>query len=297
LKRQRCLVLDKISFENAKEFYYRGNSTGVLLIHGFSGTPSEVRALGEFLRKKGYTVKGILLKGHGTVPKDMKKYGYRDWISGAVEGYKALKQECEEVFAVGLSMGGLLSLYLARNYDIKGAAVLSTPIRIHGKTAALDFFKRNFKAHILGKTEKKDIDIISYDKSPLKSMRHLFRLIRYIRENLKYIEKPVLIMQSYRDRTVSPLSANIIYNNIGSGDKSIVYLHKSGHIITCDKEKERVFEEVYGFIKARSADKRENREEEERCDVVGKSGENDKRGDEGKAPILYEGGCIQATVL
>jgi carboxylesterase len=253
--------------ELAKEFYYKGNNTGILLIHGFTGTPSEVRFLGEFLRDKGFTVKGILLKGHGTTPDDMRKFGYRDWISGAVEGYKSLKQECDEVFAVGLSMGGLLSLYLARNYDVRGVAALSAPIRIHGRLAALAFIEKNFKTYILRNPDKKDINIISYDKSPIVSVNSLFKLIRYIKASLKFIDKPVLIMQSYGDRTVSPLSANIIYNNIGSKDKSIVYLHKSGHLITCDNEKELVFAEVYNFIKTKSAFKREKDNNIERTRV------------------------------
>lgn len=266
---RQVFFLSKMNRELAKEFYYKGNKTGVLLIHGFTGTPSEVRFLGEFLRDKGYTVKGILLKGHGTTLEDMKKCSYRDWTRGAVEGYKSLKQECDEVFAVGLSMGGLLSLYLARNYDIRGAAILSAPIRIQGTSAAVSYLERNFKTYILRNPEKKDINTIGYDKSPIVGVHNLFKLIRYAKANLKFIEKPVLIMQSYRDRTVSPISANIIYNNIGSKDKSIIYLHKSGHIITCDNEKEQVFDEVYNFIKTKSAFKREENKKEERCNIIG----------------------------
>ncbi len=252
---QSCggVFLNGIKSELAKEFYYKGNNTGILLIHGFTGTPSEMRFLGEYLRDKGYTVRGILLKGHGTTPEDMKKCSYRDWMRGAAEGYKSLKQECDEVFAVGLSMGGLLALYLARNYDVRGAVTLSAPIRIHGRTAAASFVERNFRTYILRCPEKKNVNIISYEKSPIISVHNLFRLIRYVKENLVSIKKPVLIMQSYGDRTVSPLSANIIYNSIGSEDKSIIYLHKSGHVITCDNEKEQVFEEIYSFIKAKSA--------------------------------------------
>jgi len=239
--------------ELANEFYYKGNNTGVLLIHGFTGTPYEMRLLGEFLRSKGYTVKGILLKGHGTIPEDMKKSSYRDWIHGAVEGYKLLKQECDEVFAAGFSMGGLLSLYLARNYDIKGAVTLSAPIRIQGRKAALSYVENKFKTYMLKKTHKGGINAIGYDKSPIVSVFNLFKLIWYVDANLGHIEKPVLIMQSYGDMTVSPVSANIIYNNLGSKDKSIVYLQKSGHVITCDSEKNQVFEEVYNFIKGKSA--------------------------------------------
>ncbi len=255
--------------EFAKEFYYKGSNIGVLLIHGFTGTPSEMRLLGEYLRDKGYTVKGILLKGHGTVPEDMKKSNYRDWIHGAVQGYQALKQECDEVFVVGFSMGGLLALYLARNYDIKGAATLSAPIRLHGRKAALSYIERNFRAHILRRPPKRKINVISYEKSPMVSVYNFFRLVRYVKANLGAIEKPILIMQSYGDRTVSPASGNIIYNRLGSKDKSIVYLHKSGHVITCDVEKDRVFEEVYNFIKAKSSFKIEIDENERRGDVIG----------------------------
>ena len=257
-----------INSKYAKEFYFKGNNTGVLLIHGFTGTPYEMRFLGEFLRSKGYTVRGILLKGHGTTPKDMKKCSFRDWTHGAVQGYKSLKQECDEVVAVGFSMGGLLSLYLARNYDIRGVVTLSAPVRIYSRAAALAFIERNLKNHMTGKTENRDIDVIGYERAPLISVHHLFKLIRYVKANLKYIKKPVLVMQSYGDRAVRPKSANIIYSNIGSKDKSIIYLHKSGHVITCDKEKERVFEEVYNFIKDKSAFGREKNREEERCSCI-----------------------------
>jgi carboxylesterase len=121
----------------------------------------------------------------------------------------------------------------------------------------LSYLERNFRTYILRDPEKKDINIISYDKSTITGVNNLFRLVRYVKENLRFIEKPVLVMQSYRDRTVSPMSAHIIYSTIGSKDKSIIYLHKSGHIITCDCEKEQVFEEVHSFIKAKSAYKRE----------------------------------------
>ena len=257
--------LNDINSKYAKEFYFRGNNTGVLLIHGFTGTPYEMRSLGEFLRDKGCTVRGILLKGHGTKPEDMKRCSYRDWIHGAVEGYRSLKQECDEVFAVGFSMGGLLSLYLARNYDIRGVVTLSAPIRIYSRAAALAFIERNLKNHMTGKTENREINVIGYERAPLISVHHLFKLIRYVKANLKHIRKPVLVMQSYGDRAVSPKSANIIYSSIGSKDKSIIYLHKSGHVITCDKEKEHVFTEVYDFIKNKSAFIREADRKEERC--------------------------------
>ncbi|MFZ5354699.1 MAG: alpha/beta hydrolase [Bacillota bacterium] len=240
-----------------KEFYYKGNCTGVLLIHGFCGTPSEMRYIGEYLKERGFTVKGICIRGHGTSVADMKKTNYRDWINSAVEGYKALKQECDEVFVVGLSMGGLLGLYLARNFDVKGIVSMSAPIRIINRKSYLELARKCIKRRRFSITKDfvfkcSDKAVIGYDRAPLKSICNLFYLIRYVKQNLYAIRKPLLVLQSYGDRVVNPVSANIIYRKTNSEDKSIVYLHNSGHVITCDCEKELVFEEVYRFIKSRS---------------------------------------------
>lgn len=240
--------MNNIMNDNAKEFYFKGNGTGILLIHGFTGTPSEMRYLGEYLKGKGFTVRGVRLKGHGTSPEDMRKTNHRDWITSVVEGYKELKQECDEVFAVGLSMGGLLSLYLARNFDVKGVVSLSSPIKIRNRHAYYAFLVKYFKKYVRKYGKPRDPFIISYDRTPVRCIHSLFKLIRYIEANLDKIDKPVLIMQSYKDGTVNPVSADMIYRQIGSKDKSIIYLHESGHIITCDCEKDRVFEEVYNFI-------------------------------------------------
>ncbi len=242
--------------EQTKEFFYKGGRTGVLLMHGFCGTPSEMRYLGQYLKDKGFTVMGICLKGHGTDIRDMQKATYRDWISSAVEGYKSLKQQCDEVFVVGLSMGGILGLYLARNFDIKGVVSLSAPIRILNRKSYIEFAGKCIRRRKFSITQDmifkcSDKAVMGYSKAPLVSIYNLLRLIRYIKHNIYAIKKPVLIIQSYGDRVVNPASAGFIYNNIGSEDKSIVYLHKSGHVITCDCEKEIVFDEIYKFINDR----------------------------------------------
>jgi len=240
--------------ENAKEFFYPGSKTGILLIHGFTGSPSEMRYLGEYLKDKGFTVNGVLLKGHGTTIQDMNKTSYKDWIKSAEQGYLKLIDECDEIFVVGFSMGGALALHLAQKYDIKGIISLSTPIRILNRQYYIAMLVKYFK-FIIGKQQKivkqKDPFIISYDKTPIKCMVSLMQLINLVKADLHKIEKPILIMQSYGDGTVHPSSANFIYNRIASIDKSIIFLHNSGHVITCDIEKEQVFDEVHSFISKR----------------------------------------------
>ena len=247
-------MLTSYLHENAKEFFYPGSGTGILLIHGFTGSPSEMRYLGEFLSDKGYTVKGVLLKGHGTSIKDMAKSGYRDWIASAEQGYQELSAQCSEVFVVGFSMGGALALHLAQKKDIKGIVSLSTPIRILNRQYYIAMLVKYLK-FITGRQQKlvkqKDPFIISYDKTPLKSIIDFLQLINLVKADMHKVEQPILIMQSYGDGTVHPSSANYIYKRIGSTDKSIIFLHNSGHVITCDCEKEQVFEEVHSFISKR----------------------------------------------
>jgi carboxylesterase len=258
------IFLTDFLHENAKEFFYAGSKTGILLIHGFTGSPSEMRYLGDYLKDKGYTVKGVLLKGHGTTFQDMRKTNYRDWIKSAEQGYLKLAAECDEVFVVGFSMGGALTLHLAQKYDIKGIVSLATPIKILNRQYLIATMAKYLKFAVSKQQKtvmKKDPFIIGYNKTPIKCMLSLLQLINIVKADLHNIEKPILIMQSYGDGTVHPSSANFIYKRIASTDKSIIFLHNSGHIITCDSEKEQVFEEVHSFISKRCSSYIDNHQE------------------------------------
>ena len=240
--------------DNAKDFYFPGNKTGILLIHGFTGSPSEMRYLGDYLKDRSFSVRGVLLKGHGTSPREMKKTNFRDWIKSAELGYLELAESCDEVFVIGFSMGGAIALHLAQKYDIKGIVSLSTPIKILNRQYYIAGIVK-YLGRTLGKPLKiikqKDPFIISYDKTPFKCMISFMQLINLVKADLHKMEKPILIMQSYGDGTVNPSSANFIYKRVASTDKSIIFLHNSGHVITCDCEKEQVFEEVHNFISKR----------------------------------------------
>ena len=247
--------------ENARDFYFPGNKTGILLIHGFGGSPSEMRYIGDYLKDKSFSVRGVLLKGHGTSPQEMKKTNHKDWIKSAEQAYLELAEQCNEVFVVGFSMGGVIALHLAQKYDIKGIVSLSTPIKILSRQyyiAALVKYLYFATGKQLNTIKQKDPFIISYDRTPVKCIISLMQLINIVKSDLHKIEKPILIMQSYGDGTVHPSSANFIYKRIGSTDKSIIFLHNSGHIITCDCEKDQVFEEVHNFISKRCKSKTDN---------------------------------------
>ena len=99
--------------EGAEPFLLRGNKIGVLLIHGFTGSPAELLPLGIFLNHEGFTVLAVRLAGHGTSERDLLRTNCGDWFNSVLDGYAMLKNFCDKIFVIGHSMGALLSLKLA----------------------------------------------------------------------------------------------------------------------------------------------------------------------------------------
>ena len=111
--------------EGAEPFFLPGGSTGVLLIHGFTGLPAELVMMGRYLQQRGCTVLGVRLAGHGTTVEDMSHMTAEDWLDSVRDGYAVLRGSCEHIFVAGHSMGGLLALLLAAEKGQEQALELS----------------------------------------------------------------------------------------------------------------------------------------------------------------------------
>lgn len=238
--------------ENAKPFYFRGNNIGCLLIHGFTGTPAEMRLLGEYLNKKGYTVRGVLLKGHGTKVEDMEKTTWKDWLSSAETELIDLKHKCEKVVVIGLSMGGIIALNLASRFEVDSVVSIAAPIWIKNTRAYYSPILKYFNKYVYKSKVELPEDVrdyrISYDKTPVASVPHLLKLIRKTKRRLKKIKNPILIIQSKNDNTVRYDSAEYIYKHVGSSVKKLIFLKESGHVVTADCERLKAFEEINKFF-------------------------------------------------
>ncbi|VBB07540.1 serine aminopeptidase s33 [Lucifera butyrica] len=236
----------------AEPFILPGGSRGALLIHGFTGAPSEMRLLGEFLHNKGFTVLAPRLCGHGTSPEEMARTQWPHWYSAVEDGFHILTGLCSEIVVVGLSMGGLLGLKLTAEYpSITKVVSLSTPIRIADKRLPLLPLYRVFRDYAPKKRRRLKVDpfySVCYETTPLKSLSSLLELIRHVDKLLPLIDRPALIMQSRVEHTVRPESAQHIYQRLGSKEKKLIWLEKSGHIVTLDVEKEQVFETIAEFL-------------------------------------------------
>jgi carboxylesterase len=235
-------------------FFFEGGPTGCLLIHGFSGSPPEMRPMGEYLAEKGLTVIGVRLAGHGTTPEDMARTGWRDWIASAEEGLRELQRHCNQVFVAGLSMGGLITLHLAAHHPLDGIIAMAAPAnitdwRFHLLPLAQYFIRwvtPNIESDLTDPEAEKRL--FSYKVLPVRCIVSLRQLLHLVRRELPQIQMPALVMQGEKDHHVPADSAQIIFQELGTAEKEIVWWPNSGHCITVDSEREVVWARAYEFI-------------------------------------------------
>ncbi|HEC35537.1 MAG TPA: alpha/beta fold hydrolase [Anaerolineae bacterium] len=236
-------------------FFLEGGPVGVLLIHGFTGSPPEMRLIGDYLHQQGLTVSGPLLPGHGTTVEEMNRCRWSDWSGHVEQALADLQVCCETVFVGGLSMGSLLALYLAAHHAGLGGAILYSPAvlvadRLIYLTPLLKYVVR--KKPKSGDSDltdpKADLRLWSYEENPVFAAHELLKLLLRIRRLLPRVTCPLLIIHSTLDQAIHPNSALTTYERVGSLDKELVTLHNSGHCITVDSEWETVAEKTYCFI-------------------------------------------------
>ena len=241
--------------EGAETFLLEGNNgKAVLLLHGYTGTTAEMRPLGNHLHSLGYTVLCPRLPGHGTSVEDLKETVASQWVAAAKLGYAILAKQYSKIYVAGLSMGGLLAIVIAATVKVERAALLATPIFLQDKRAPFLPILRYF-IHYLPKHKRNYHEMQkycqAYDRMPTKPLTSLFALIKACKKELvQKITVPCIVLQSTIEHTVKPKSAQYIYDNLGTPKeaKKLVWLEKSGHILTLDAEHEKVFQTVADFF-------------------------------------------------
>jgi carboxylesterase len=247
--------MKNLVMQGAEPFFFPGGPTGCLLIHGFTGTPREMRWMGEYLSKKGYTVLGIRLAGHATSPEDMRHSSWRDWVTSVEDGITFLRGTTRKVYTVGLSMGGALSLIAASRYPIDGAVAISTPYDLPTDWR-LPFIKplsviiRNVpKGQPDWQNPDAAADHAEYPYYPSRSILQLRALLAEMRIGLADIHIPVLLVHSMMDKSVDPSNLDRIYSSLGTTDKTRLVVEKSGHVIIREPDREMVFKATVEFIR------------------------------------------------
>jgi len=238
----------------AEPFFLPGGKTGVLLIHGFTGTPKEMRWMGEYLNKKGLTVLGVRLFGHASKPEDMLRSRWWDWVTSVEDGLNILKGCTTQQCIAGLSMGGILSLIIAARYPVKCAVAISTPYALppDPRLKFLKLFSWVYPRVPKGKSDfhNKDAekDHVDYPYFPTRSLLQLKALLQEMTRGLAEIKVPVLLIQSHGDHSIPAESMDKIYEQLGSKQKEKLWVEDSGHVIVREPEREKVFRATFDFI-------------------------------------------------
>lgn len=233
-------------------FFWEGGPVGVLLSHGFTATPAEVRPLAQVLYTAGYTVAGPLLPGHGTTPEDLNGTTWRDWTGAYERMYERLQDQCEKVVIGGESLGGLLTLHAAI-YHPEAAAVLCYAPALHTTSLVKRLFAEVIKRWVPVQLKKSKPDGASalwqgYAHTPVAAATQLFRLQVEVSRYLGDIRQPLLIVQGKEDQSVYSSVPDLIADTVQSQVVEIHWMPSSGHCVILDVERETVGEITLKFL-------------------------------------------------
>lgn len=243
--------------ENARPFLMEGGEHAVLLTHGFTATPAHMLPLGERLHQAGFTVQGLLLPGHGTSVADMKKSTWQDWLQAELDAVHQLLEKYKYVSVCGLSMGGVLSLIAAEQKDVTACVPISTPVKIRfpfiglAKPASLFIKEMRWGPGSAVHDERLMMDYnVGYLGYPTEKAHDLNVLMKQAHRNLYLVNCPTLIIQSHADLTVRSVSAQMIYDGIGSKQKEILWLERVPHVCTISYECDTIAEKIIAYLRA-----------------------------------------------
>ncbi len=230
-----------------------GRRVGVLLSHGFTGSPFSMRPWGEHLADLGYAVEVPRLPGHGTSWQEMNRTRWEDWYAEVTRAFEKLAAENDVVVAAGLSMGGALVLRLAADQSsrLAGVIVVNPAVQTLRKDVlALPVLKHVVPSFpgIVNDIKKPGVDEHGYPKTPLKAAASMFAGYRALRADLGRVTVPLLYFRSTVDHVVDESSEPIIVTGVSSGDVEVVRLENSYHVATIDNDADTIFERSAEFV-------------------------------------------------
>lgn len=264
-------------------FFLKGSDKAVLLIHGITGTPSEMRYFGKILNKAGYTVFCNTLPRHCDTLVELKKVTWQEIENSCIQDLSALKKEYKKVFVCGISMGALTAIHLAYKLpqDISGIIALAPTLFYDGwslhkgkeimkltwhipwirnmvnireewpyglKDEELRDSVERFYKNARARHFSKKVFLFGSPFFPMASLYQHHLLTEIVKGELPQVKTPILILHAKEDDMASPKNAEYIYHNIASDNKNLIILEDSYHMITIDKEKDKVAQKSVEFL-------------------------------------------------
>jgi carboxylesterase len=231
---------------------------GVVLVHGYTGSPAALRPWGEFLHSKGYTVRVPLLAGHGTKPEDLNTVKWQEWPAKVTSEIRELQKSCDTIFLIGFSMGGGTVLHVATslNDEIKGIVLVNPWIHLKGVSVELAFVIsriRKMRTSVGGDIKRPGRTEWGYDATPLRGVYQALRMFRITRRNLSSVTVPVQLFHSVEDHTLPVSNTEIVMAELGSTIKNRIELVNSYHVAPLDYDQDLIFQNSLVFIEGLTA--------------------------------------------
>jgi carboxylesterase len=240
----------------AEPYHHDGGQIGVLLCHGFTGTPQSLRPWGEFLAAQGLSVSLPRQPGHGTRWQDMNRTRWEDWYAEVEKAFEDLQGRCPEVFVAGLSLGGCLALRLAEVHGpaIKGVMAVNPSIANDVPLLKLAPLLKWFVPSVPGvanDVKKPGVTELAYSRTPVKAAASLPGLWALVQSDLAKVTQPLLVYHSVDDHVVKPTSVAIIRQKVPQA--MIEELTDSYHVATLDNDADKIFAGSLDFIRTHAS--------------------------------------------
>lgn len=235
-------------------FTFEEGPRAVLLLHGFTGHSADVRMLGRFLQKHGYTSHAPIYRGHGVPPEQLIKTNSDQWWEDTLAAYRHLVDlGYKEIAVAGLSLGGALGLKLANCEKVKAIIPMCTPMFFDNEsqlTYAFKLFARQYKQFENKNEEQIESELESLMAQSGPVFESVGKFIKEVNEMVDMIYTPTFVVQASKDQIINPESATFIYENVESVQKEIKWYENSTHVITMDVEKDILHEDILRFLRS-----------------------------------------------
>lgn len=240
--------------EGADPAKHDGGPIGVLLVHGFTGSPKSMKPWAEVLNENGYTTSVPRLPGHGTTWQEMNRTRWTDWYAEVAHAFDELREKCDSVFVFGMSMGGSLATRLAeqRGDEVAGLVVVNPAyFTTRPDRHLLPYIRHVVPAFpgISNDIKKPDQDEGAYTKIPLQAAYSLSQFWQITKRDIGRVRQPILIFTSADDHVVESENSEWLLEHVNSVDRHQTILENSYHVATLDNDADVIFDGSVAFLK------------------------------------------------
>ncbi len=241
----------------AEPYSHQGGPTGALLCHGFTSCPQSLRPWAEYLAEAGLTVSLPRLPGHGTTWQELARTRWEDWYAEVDRAFDELRSIADEIFVMGLSMGGCLALRLAelRGDAVGGLVIVNPFLTPNTKLFLLTPLLKAVVPSVKGvgsDIKKEGVVELAYDRTPVKAAATLPALFRVTTRNLGQVSAPVLCYRSPQDHVLGPENVKILRDALPASQLQVRECPDSYHVATLDNDAETIFAGSLDFVRSHS---------------------------------------------